>query len=593
VSLRLDSKNPLDAILLQYRRVFVSMLVFSAVITLTQVIPTLYSMQLFDRVMQSRNEATLLMLSLIAVGLFVINGVIEWIRQQVLLRVSAGFDRALSARVFDAAFRRNLVESGTSAGQALADLTTLRQFLTGAAMLALLDIPWIPLFLAIAWAFHPWLGAFTTVGAITMAVLAIISDRSTRQALEDANRLSARTQATMNSTLQHAEVIQSMGMLNAFRDRQNSDQEMLLALQVQASERAARFSAVTRFMRAFWQMGSMAIGVLMVLEGQISAGMMAGVGLLFFKAMVPIETAVSCFRQFSAARTSHQRLTQLLSEFPAQKPRMPLPAPTGQLDVRQLSLVPPGSRQTVLSQVSFSLQPGDVLAVIGPSASGKSSLARALVGVWTPASGTVRLEGAELSQWDMQRLGPHLGYLPQDIELFDGTVADNIARFGEIDSDKVIAAATLAGIHEMVLKFPQGYDTRLGAGGLRLSGGQRQRIGLARAIYGMPALVVLDEPNSNLDDEGDASLVRAIGELKAAGSTVVLVTHRPSILRAVDKLLYLKGGVQHMFGPRDQVLKALLPASTPPASDPSMAPAGLGSLQTPPLRVVPGQGKPS
>lgn len=322
-------------------------------------------------------------------------------------------------------------------------------------------------------------------------------------------------------------------------------------------------------------------------------GMMMGVGLLFSKAMAPLETVVATWKQMGYAKASYDRLTQLLADYPMQSCKMPLPPPTGVITVDQLVVVPPGAHQPVVNGVTLNIEKGEVLAVIGPSASGKSSLARALVGVWRAARGSVRYDGADVSQWDRESLGPYIGYLPQDIELFDGSVAENIARFGKVDADKVIEAARYAGIHEMVLHFPKGYDSQLGAGGMKLSGGQRQRIGLARALYDNPPIVILDEPNSNLDEAGDAALIKAIKGMKERGTTVVLVTHRPSILGVVDKLLYLKEGVQHLWGPRDQVLKALIPPTKAqpgpqaPAQAPAAPPARPASPGAVPLRPVP------
>lgn len=590
----LDPRREIDAALLQYRRVFGYIVLFSAVINILQLIPTIYMMQVFDRVMNSRNETTLLMLTLMALGMFFLNGVIEWVRSMVMIKISAGFDRLLCERAFTAAYERSLKENNGHPAQVLSDLSTLRQFVTGPGILALMDIPWIPMFLALAYLFHPWLGVFTTVGALLLAALTIYNEIITRDDMAEANRLSGKASGYVNTTLQNPEVMQAMGMLNVMQRRLLTYQFRVVALQASASDKSARITAATKFVRSVWQATSMALGVLMVLENEISMGMMAGVGLLFSKAMGPLETAVASWKQMGYAKASYDRLNQLLQEYPSQPSRMPLPPPTGAIKVEQLVVVPPGSQVPVVNGVTLSLDKGEVLAVIGPSASGKSSLARALVGVWRAARGSVRYDAAEVSQWERVALGPYIGYLPQDIELFDGTVADNIARFGSVNADKVIEAARQAGIHEMVLHFPKGYDTVLGGGGIKLSGGQRQRIGLARAMYDNPPIVVLDEPNSNLDEAGDTALVRAITLMKKAGSTVVLVTHRPSILGVVDKLLYMKDGQQHLWGPRDQVLKALMsaPAASPGAApmtpnSPSVQAARSASAGAVPLRTVP------
>jgi ATP-binding cassette subfamily C exporter for protease/lipase len=360
-----------------------------------------------------------------------------------------------------------------------------------------------------------------------------------------------------------------MGMLENLQKRWASMQQRLIGAQTTASDKAAQISTITRLIRTAWQALAMGLAMLLILDGQISGGVMMAAGFLISKAMLPAEQAISSWKQLDGAKASYKRLCLLLEEFPRKTERMALPAPTGAMRIERLVVTPPGSKRPVVNGIDIALAKGEVLAIIGPSASGKSSLARAMVGVWPPSHGSVRLDGAEIGQWASEALGPHIGYLPQDIELFDGTVAENIARFNEADSAKVIEAATLSGIHQMVLRFPQGYDTLLGPGGLGLSGGQKQRIALARALYGKPALVVLDEPNSNLDDAGESALVAAIGALRQNGSSVVLVTHRPNVLAVVDKLLVLQDGTQKMFGPRDQVLKALFPTQAPNSANPS------------------------
>lgn len=555
----LDPRRDIDAALLCYRRLFGVLALFSGVINLLMLVPSIYMMQVFDRVLTSRNETTLLMLTLILLGLYLLSSTLEWVRGQVMIKMSAGIDSRLGERVFGAAFERSLKEHSANPAQVLSDLTSIRQCVTGQGLIALFDAPWLPIYLIVAFLFHPWLGLFTVLGAGILVALAIWNELATRKSLAEANQLAVTSANYVNSTLQNAEVIQAMGMLNVLRRRWFTLQQRIISAQAEASERSARISAMTRFVRMTWQSLSLGLGAVLVLENQISAGVMIAVSVLLGRAMAPVEQVIGSWRQLGSAKSSYQRLSRLLEEFPKPQPRMALPAPTGAVRVEQLLVIPPGAQQPAVNGVTIALAKGEVLAVIGPSASGKSSLARAMVGIWPANRGSVRLDGAEVGQWSREALGPYLGYLPQDIELFDGSIAENIARFGEVDSTKVIEAARLAGIHEMVLHFPKGYDTPLGIGGLGLSGGQKQRIGLARALYGQPALVVLDEPNSNLDEAGEAALVRAVNTLKTSGSTVVLVTHRPSILGVVDKLLFLKEGVPQLFGPRDQVLKALLP----------------------------------
>jgi ATP-binding cassette subfamily C exporter for protease/lipase len=534
---------------------------FSGVINLLMLVPSIYMMQVFDRVLTSRNVTTLLMLSLILLGFFALGCALEWVRGQVMIKMSAGLDTQLGERVFDAAFERSLKEHSANPAQVLSDLNSIRQFVTGPALIAIFDAPWLPIYVIATFLFHPWLGVFTVIGSLILAGLAVWNELTTRKSMSEANRLSVASSSYVNSTLQNAEVIQAMGMLTPLRRRWYNVQQRVITEQGEASDRSSRIAALSRFVRMTWQSLALGLGAILVIENQISAGVMIAVSVLLGRAMAPAEALIGSWKQMGNAKSSYERLNRLLTEFPKAALRMPLPPPTGALGIDRLVIIPPGMHKPAVNGVTISLAKGEVLAIIGPSASGKSSLARAMVGIWTAKQGSVRLDGAEVSQWSREALGPYLGYLPQDIELFDGTIAENIARFGEVDSAKVIEAAQLAGINEMILHFPKGYDTLLGTGGLGLSGGQKQRIGLARALYGQPALVVLDEPNSNLDDAGEAALVQAVRKLKAEGSTVVLVTHRPSILGAVDKLLFLKDGVQTLFGPRDQVLKTLVPAT--------------------------------
>jgi len=564
--LRLDPTRDIDAALLRYRSLFWVIALFSGVINLLTVVPAIYMMQVFDRVMASRNEMTLLLLTLLALGLFLLSSLVEWVRGQVMIKMSVGIDLDLGERLFGVAFQKSLKEHNANPAQVLSDLNALRQFLTGSALISLLDLPWMPIFLIVTGLLHPWLGLFTLLGALILFCLAIWNEHATRKGLDEANQISVHSSKYVNSTLQNSEVIQAMGMLGNLQKRWAGMQQRLIGAQTAASDQAARISTITRLVRTAWQSLAMGVAMLLILEGQITGGVMMAAGFLISKAMLPAEQAISSWKQLDNAKASYRRLCQLLEEFPRKVERMSLPAPTGAIRIERLVVTPPGSKRPAANGIDLALNKGEVLAVIGPSASGKSSLARAMVGVWPCSYGSVRLDGAEIGQWDAEALGPHIGYLPQDIELFDGTVAENISRFGETDSAKVIEAATLAGIHQMVLRFPQGYDTPLGPGGLGLSGGQKQRIALARALYGKPALVVLDEPNSNLDDAGEAALVAAIDALRKHGSTVVLVTHRPSVLAVVDKLLVLQEGTQKMFGPRDQVLKALLPANAQPSA---------------------------
>ncbi len=545
----------------RYKQVFWTVGGFSGVINLLYLAPSLYMMQVYDRVLNSRNETTLIMLSLITLGAFAVMAWIEQIRSQVLVRVGNQVDDELSARVFTAAFERNLRGRTGAAGAAMNDLTQVRQFVTGNGLFAFFDMPWTPIYILVVYLFHPVLGIFVLFGAVVSFLLAWLNERSTKQGLAEANQAAMMGSAFATTNLRNAEVIEAMGMLPALRARWKAMQDRLLQKQSEASDRAGLVSAAIKFWRLTMQSAVLGIGALLVLENLASPGVMIAASILAGRALAPVDLAIASWKQFSSARTSYQRLSQLLEDFPARTQGMSLPRPKGLLTVEQVIASPPGAQAPVLRGVQFAVKPGEVLVIVGPSASGKSTLARLMVGVWLAQAGKVRLDGADIFLWNKDELGPWIGYLPQDIELFEGTIAENIARFGEIDSELVIEAASRAGMHDMILRFPKGYDTPIGESGSALSGGQRQRIALARALYGDPALIVLDEPNSNLDDAGEQALVRAVMQAKSEGRTVILITHRTSIVGIADNLMVLREGAVHMHGPRQQVLQALQEAA--------------------------------
>jgi len=531
---------------------------FSAGINFLFLTPSLYMLQVYDRVLSSRNEVTLIMLTLVVAGLYLLMGLLDWLRGQVLVRLGNALDLELAPRIFGAAFERNLREpSGAAAGSAMSDLANLRQFLTGNGLFAFMDAPWIPIYVAALWLFHPLFGTVTTIGVVLLFLLALATELVSRRPLAEANRAAQAGSAFSTNSLRNAEVIEALGMLGPLRERWQGFQHRLLLRQSQASDRAGVISALTRVVRLALQSGMLGLGALLVIENEMTGGMMIAGSILGSRALAPVELLIGSWRQFIVARGAYQRLHELLLRYPVREAGLPLPRPRGVLRAEGVVAVPPASQTTVLRGVSLSVDPGEVLTILGPSASGKSTLARLLVGVWPAKLGTVRLDGADLFQWRKEELGPWIGYLPQDIELFEGTVAENIARFGTLHSEQIISAATKAGIHDMILRFPQGYDTPIGEAGSALSGGQRQRIALARALYGDPALLVLDEPNASLDDAGEAALIRAIGEARAERRTVVLITHRPSLIEVSDKLLVLREGQVVLQGARTEVLEAL------------------------------------
>lgn len=549
--------SPLRRTLAAFRGVFLSVGCFSFAMNLLMLMPTIYMLQIYDRVLASRNEFTLLMLTVIMLGIYGLEAALEVVRSRVLIRVSSTLDLQLSNRVFDASFRRYLaVRSGTP-GQALGDLSNLRQFLTGKGILSFFDAPWAPIYLFVIFLFSPWLGLFATVATLVLVGLAYMNERMTAQALGEANRLAQAASNYAAGSLRNAEAIEAMGMLPNLRRHWQNRQMGVLRLQSDASERGALVAAVSKLFRLATQSGILGVGALLVIDNQLTPGGMISASILLGRALAPVDMAIGTWRSTVLARGAYARLNQLLEADPVPVERTALPRPQGLVTAENLVLAAPGSRNPILKGVTFAAQPGMLVAVIGPSASGKSSLARGLVGVWTPLAGTVRLDGADIAKWDKAELGPWIGYLPQDVELFDGTVAENIARFGERDSGKIVEAAQRAGVHDMILRLPDGYDTRIGEGGLALSGGQRQRVGLARAMYGDPALLVLDEPNANLDEAGDSALLEALQAMKREMRTVFVMTHRPNVLNVADTVMILAGGTIKAYGPRETVLSGI------------------------------------
>ncbi|MEY4640700.1 MAG: hypothetical protein RLZZ227_694 [Pseudomonadota bacterium] len=531
--------------------------IFSAAVNLLQLVPIIYMMQVYDRVVASGSISTLMMLTLLMVALLISLGGFEWVRSYILVAASNKLEVSLRERVFNATFKLALQGGGKSSAQPIQDLTGLRQFMTGNGVFAFFDAPWFPVYVAVMFMFHFWFGVVAILAGIIMVALAWLNEVQTNTRLKDANNAANAANAHLIGSLRNSEVIAAMGMTAAVRKKQQAISNRVLQLQTDASKQAGGIGAVTKTFRLVVQSLILGLGALLALENMISPGGMIAGSLLLGRALAPIDILVGTWKGFSVARAQYERLNNLLGNVPAEQQRMQLPAPLGNLAVEGIHVVPPGAKAPVVRGVSFQLSAGEALGIIGPSASGKSTLARAILGIWPPAAGKVRLDGADITIWDRDELGPYVGYLPQDIELFDGTISDNICRFGDVDAEKVVAAATLAGVHELILRQPDGYDTVIGGAGGVLSGGQRQRIGLARAIYGNPKLLVLDEPNSNLDDQGEKELVAAIQRIKAQGCTVIIISHRTLILSAVEKLLVLKEGVALSFGPRDQVLQAL------------------------------------
>ena len=554
-------KNEIAQALNDFKGAFRTVGIFSAIINLMLLVPSLYMLQVYDRVLASRNETTLLMLTLMVLVAFFFMSALEFVRSFVLIRVGAQLDMKLNKRIYTAAFEQNLKKAGGNAGQSLQDLTTLRQFLTGNALFAFFDAPWFPVYLAVIFLFNSSLGVFALCGTIVLIVLAYVNEVVSKKPLAEASSMAIAAGNLATNNLRNAEVIEAMGMLPNLMSRWFKLHGRFLQLQAEASEKAGIIGAGTKFVRVSLQSLVLGFGALLVLDGKITGGMMIVSSILMGRTLSPVEQLIGIWKTWSSTRSAYKRLNELLAANPPRQSGMSLPKPLGHISVEAVTAAPPGSTIAVIKNLSFAIVPGDVLGIIGPSGAGKSTLARLLVGVWPSAMGKVRLDGADVYLWNKDELGPHIGYLPQDIELFAGTVSENIARFGEVDPEKVISAAKRTGVHEMILQFPQGYDTPLGDGGAGLSGGQKQRIGLARAMYDDPSLLVLDEPNSNLDEVGEQALVAAIVDFRKRGKTLVLITHRTSAIGVTNKLLVLQGGVAHMFGPTAQVLTDLTKAA--------------------------------
>ena len=566
-------RSELTSTLWSFRREFVIVGAFSMIANVLMLAPTLYMLQVYDRVLNSQSELTLLAMSLLTLFLFAIMGFAEWMRSRVLVRTGVRLDEQLSTQVFNASFEAHLSQSGTSPSRAFGDLIQIRQFLTGQGIFAFFDAPWTPIYMAVLFFLHPWLGVLGLVFALIQAALAWFGHRHTLAPSEAASKAGAEAGSFLQSKLRNSEVLESMGMIRNLQKRWAERHSVHLARSGDAQHLTHRLTALSKFIRYSQQSLALGAGALLVIDGQLSPGGMIAANVLMTRALAPIDMIVGSWRQFIGMRAAFGRLEQLLADFPERDPALKRVAPLGAITLQQVFASAPGRALPILQNIALDIPAGVVTAVLGPSGSGKSTLARVLVGIWPNVTGEVLLDGLPLSGWNRVELGPHIGYLPQDIELFEGTIAENIARFGEVDPKQVIEAAQSAGLHDMILRFPKGYDTPIGEAGNLLSGGQRQRIGLARAIYGHPVLIVLDEPNANLDDAGEAALYKTVELLKARGRSVFLISHRPGAVAVADRIVILRDGQVQVHGPRDAVIAALQAAARPAPTQPQPAPA--------------------
>ena len=559
-------RSQLTQVLWQFRREFLLVGLFSAVSNLLLLTPTIYMLQIYDRVMVSGNQLTLIAVSLICLFLFGVMAFSDWTRSRILVRAGVRLDEALGTRIFNASFEAYLDSSGTNPQRAFSDLLVVRQLLTGSSIFAFFDAPWTPIYLGVVFALHPFMG-FVALGFMVVQIsLAYFGHRRTVAPAEAASREQADVNIYMQGKLRNAEVLESMGMVGNLRKRWRVRHAKALGTALDSSEVNSKVSGLGKFVRYSQQSLALGAGALLVIKGEMSPGGMIASNVLMTRALSPIDALANSWRSFFIAKAAFERLEKLLGQFPERDPALKRVPPRGEVTLRDVFATAPGRQSPILKNINFSVPAGTVVAVLGPSGSGKSTLARVMMGIWPNVSGEVLIDGLPIQGWNRAELGPHLGYLPQDIELFDGTIAENIARFSNIDSEKVIEAATSAGLHQMILRFPAGYDTPIGDAGNVLSGGQKQRIALARSIYGDPKLIVLDEPNANLDDVGENALTQTIAQQKTLGRTVFLITHRPASIAAADWLMVLKDGELMHNGPRDAVIAAL--RATSPASPP-------------------------
>lgn len=540
-----------------YRGPLVGLVVFSALVNVLYLTGSFYMLQIYDRVIPSRSLATLIALSVLAGTLYFGQCALDLFRIRILSRVARCIDEWLSPHAFALVARLPLMRRSSGAGlQPLRDLDQIRGFVAGGGPLGFFDLPWMPFYLAICFLFHPLIGLAASLGALFLVCLPICTEFLTRRAVKTAAAQGAARANFAEASRRNAEVIAAMGMLGRLRDAWGAMNQKYLDAQEQASDVASGLGGVSKVARMGLQSAVLGVGAYLVLQGEASAGIIIAGSILSARALAPVEQVIAHWNAFANARQSWARLRELLAAYPNQSESLPLRRPASALSVEDLVIVPPGAKRAVVNGISFTVQRGSSLAIIGPSASGKSSLARGLVGVWRPSRGSVRLDGATLEQFSPEQLGRYVGYLPQDIELFEGTIGQNIARFeAKADPEAIIRAAEQARVHDLIVRLPHGYETHIGEGGMALSAGQRQRIALARALYGEPFLIVLDEPNSNLDSEGEQALVRAIADVRARGGIVVVIAHRPSVLAAVDQVMVVADGEARSFGPKERVMR--------------------------------------
>ena len=551
------AQAPVRKILIQCRQAFIVAFVLTFVIDILSITPMLYMMNTMDRVLSSKSGVTLVSLTLLVIAFYVFWSALDWILARLMVRLSLRIDWELASHVFDASFRKYVGRKNINVHQMLGDLLSLRQFFTGQSALTLMHAPFAIVFIFIGALFHPYLAIFAVVSSVLMLIVSYSTIKITSPILKDADNANAEASRVAASSLRHAETTLALGMLGGVRNRWYEQHRAFLTNQVNASEATGLMGGFSGFLQKALPSLQMALGCFLAMEGLITGGMIMAASMLISKAVSPIQKLIGSWKDIVASRAAYERLNELLIQDKEATQGMKLPPPAGDIVVADAVGVPPGHDKAVVSAINFELHPGQVMAIVGPSAAGKTSLVKLLMGLWAPSQGHVRLDGVEISDWNHDEVGPLVGYVPQEIEFFEGTVAENIARLGEVDPEKVVAAAKLVDMHETILGFPKGYDTLLGETGFAPSGGQRQRLAIARAVYGMPKYVVMDEPNSNLDELGETALIKTVLALKQNGSSVIITTHRPRLINVVDMMLVLKAGKQVAFGSSTDMLEAV------------------------------------
>ncbi|WP_105425609.1 type I secretion system permease/ATPase [Neorhizobium tomejilense] len=583
-SKQVPSQPRAAAVTFNLKHSIIAIAMVSGMINLLALASPLFMLQVYDRVLSSGSVPTLVGLAVLAAGLYAFQSLLDILRARVLLRIGERFDGQMSRRVHDAIVRLPLLTRMPGDGlQPLRDLDNVRGFLGGGGPTAFFDLPWMPLYLWICFLFHVWIGVTALVGALILISLTLIGNVLSQKPIRDTITHNMARNGLMEAARRNAEIVQALGLGKRISARWQRTNTEYLAANRRAGDVAGDLGGISKSLRMVLQSAILAVGAYLVIEQEVTAGVMIASSIMMGRALAPVDLAISSWKPFLLGRQSWARIKALLAMLPEATSFMSLPAPERQLSIEGVTIIPPGEKKPTVTNIAFTVEAGSALGIIGTSGSGKSTLSRAIVGAWLPAAGKVRIDGASLEQWDRERLGRHIGYLPQGVELFDGTIAENIARFeDEPDPAAIVAAARAAGAHDLILRFERGYETPIGEGGSELSAGQRQRIGLARALYGDPFLVVLDEPNANLDADGEAAVVRAIAAVRERRGIAIVVAHRPSAIGAVDHVLVMEDGRQKAFGPRDEILTKVLKAPRPPAPSGNCffsAPFGISGLR--------------